>query len=121
MPHVDIKFQPGAVEALALAGLLQPVADAVGEFFDEDPDYVSVELVPQNEYALNRKTIDIELNASPDSAGVRERNLVAVSDALLALTVDFMERNGVTGDASAFCRIFGVGTYSYGAPAATGE
>jgi hypothetical protein len=118
MPHVDIKFRRGVADPTALASLLQPVADTVGRFFDEDPDYVSVELVPQNEHSLNRKTIDIELHASPDSSGTRERNLSAVADALLALALDFMERNGVAGDASAFCRIFGRGTYSYGAPAA---
>ena len=76
---------------------------------------MSVELVPQNEYTLNRKTIDIELDASPDSSGQRASNLNAVADALLALAVEHLDARGIAGDASAFCRIFQHGTYSYGA------
>jgi hypothetical protein len=115
MPHIDIKYRAGVVQASDLVPLMQQVAEIVGAAFDEDPAYVSVEIVPQNEFSLNRKDIDLELDASPDEAGMRKRNLTAVAGSLRDLLVKHAQDAGLHIEVSAFCRIFAAGTYEYGA------
>ena len=114
MPHVDVKYQASSINAALLSEIMQPVADVLAQLYSIDPDYVTVELVPQGEYTLNRNTIDLELSARPDTPGLRQPALGAVADQLLALALEFMASHGISGDAGAFCRVFQAGAYSYG-------
>ena len=114
MPHIDVKYRPSTVNANTLVPLMPQVAAIVGAAFDEDPDYVSVEIVPQNDFSLNRKDIDLELDASPDEAGLRKGNLTRVAEELRDLLVKHAQDSGLHVEVSAFCRIFASGTYEYG-------
>jgi phenylpyruvate tautomerase PptA (4-oxalocrotonate tautomerase family) len=111
MPHVDIKFRPDALDFEQLQPLLTLVAATVGSAFDEDPEYVSVELIRQSGYSVNRKDIDLELDGTPTDQRIEA--LPRLAEALCEILDKHMKSLGMAGEVSAYCRLFGAADYSY--------
>lgn len=112
MPHVDIKYKDSVISGDQLAPTMQRVTEIVGSYFEVEPAYVSLELVPQGPHALNRKDIDLEINAAP--GGHRIENADALAAALRDHLVAVLEEAGIAGEVSAYVRVFSCAPYEYG-------
>jgi hypothetical protein len=112
VPHIDIRFKPSVRPELLLDAAPQ-MAAIVGAHFAENPEYVSVEVVPQTRWTRNRKDVDVEVNASPDLMGVRAKAAKALTVALADFIANYLRGNGTDCEVSAWVRLFSEGVYEY--------
>jgi hypothetical protein len=116
MPHVDLKFKPGRVSGQILHAASQEITEIVGRHFEEYPAYVSVEVLPQTEWTLHRKDVDLEINASPDAEGQRARAAVGLAQELGDWLQHYLQSKRVDCEISVWVRVFEQGVYEYRGP-----
>jgi hypothetical protein len=114
MPHLDVKYRPDVVAEKDLESAADQLIEIVAKHFDERPEYVSLELVPQHSVSRNRKDVDLELNSSPDDRGQRSRVAGELSRALAETLTEHLTMHGYPGvEISAWIRVFDTGEYQY--------
>ena len=114
MPHVTIRYEEKCVRPELLGSIMEQVCSIVGRHFSEQPEYVSVEVVPQTATKLHRKDIDLEIDASPDEEGIRKKAAPDLAAELVQLLLSLNKRGAKIGEVSAWVRIFDAGHYAYG-------
>lgn len=115
MPHIDIKYNPAVLDADQLEDVGDALIDAVAKWFGEQPEYVSLEILPQGPVTRNRKSIDVEVNSSPDADGRRTANARDCADDLAKTLSRYVEDRGLAPlEISAWVRVFAAGEYAYG-------
>ena len=112
MPHVDIKFAPTVVSGDQLVDLLDASAEAVGEAFGENPDFVSAEIVAQSPWTRNRKVLDFEVHSSPDANGSRAAVAGPLAKSLADLGAARLKELGVEGPVSGWVLVAETGEYA---------
>ncbi|MGJ6965207.1 hypothetical protein ACSDR0_25180 [Streptosporangium sp. G11] len=114
MPHIDIKYRSDVLGEDQLVGAVDLLIEVVAKHFQERPEFVSLEISPQHNVVKNRKTVDIEVDSSPDPGGVRAGATKALSEELSAVLGRHLEELGFHGtEISAWVRVFSAGTYTY--------
>lgn len=116
MPHVDIKYKADIVSGELLNTLSGEITEIVGRYFCENPNYVSLEVLPQTEWTLNRKDVDIEVNSNPDKDGLRSKEAKNLADELGDFLMEFLSKKNIKCEISAWVRIFTVGEYVFKPP-----
>ncbi|MEV5410544.1 hypothetical protein AB0K60_17090 [Thermopolyspora sp. NPDC052614] len=97
-----------------LAGAVDSLIEIIAKHYSENPDYVSLEIVPQNAVTRNRKDVDLELDSAPDSEGHRARVAPRIAADLAAAVIEHLERRGHHDfEVSAWIRIFADAPYHY--------
>lgn len=113
MPHLDVRFKESIVDGQTLAKAMQELTVIVGKHFNEVPEYVSVEILPQTKWTLNRKDVDLELSSSPDDEGERVRSAEALAQELGNWMQEYLCQMKINCEISAWVRVFTAGYYSY--------
>jgi hypothetical protein len=114
MPHIDIKYKADLLTEKDLVGSVDQLIDVVTKHFQEDPNFVSLEIQPQHAIVRNRKAVDIEIDSSPDSDGLRVRAASGLArDLVGTLSAHLTDRGFVGLELSVWVRIFATGTYQY--------
>lgn len=100
MPHLTIRIDDTEIE-LAEASKTQPNAvKLVASHFDVPETFVACGLCAQEDFGVNRKTIEVTLAAAIDPGGVRKKAGDALADALLDYFVEWLNTIGRKGSAS---------------------
>lgn len=113
MPHLDIKFQPKIVSGELISNATEELTKIIGKHFQENPAYVSVEVLPQTSWIRNRKPIDMELNCDPDSESLRSSVAEELAIELAQFMKTYLKDNCIECEISAWVRIFQIGKYIY--------
>jgi phenylpyruvate tautomerase PptA (4-oxalocrotonate tautomerase family) len=114
LPHLDVKYRADKFKEGDLAGVADTLLGVVARHFAENPDFVSLEILPQHAVTRNRKDVDLELDSAPDPEGVRERVAAQVAADLTEALVDHLRGLGHRDfDVSAYVRIFAAAPYHY--------
>ncbi|WP_433795085.1 hypothetical protein [Actinoplanes sp. CA-252034] len=114
MPHLDVKYKPDVVRIEDLAELADTLTKIVGTHFNENPDFVSLEMIPQGSVVRNRKDVDLELDSAPDPEGLRARVAGALSQALSETVGEHLKSRGYENlEISGWVRIFDTAVYHY--------
>ena len=114
MPHLDVKYRSDVLQESDLESIADTLLGIVGKHFQENPDYVSLEIVPQHAVVRNRKHVDLELDSSPDPEGLRAEAAKALSDELAETVAAHLTDRGYNNlEVSAWVRIFDAGVYRY--------
>jgi hypothetical protein len=114
MPHVDIKYRTDLLTEDDLAGAVDQLIAVVAKHFQENPDFVSLEIKPQHAIVRNRKAVDIEIDSSPDPEGERARSAPVLARDLTEVLSSHLKGRGLHDlELSAWVRIFASGVYEY--------
>jgi hypothetical protein len=122
VPHIDIKYQPSLLHEENIVGAIDSVIETVARHFEENPAFVSLEVSRQTHLVRNRKAVDIEVDSSPDSEGIRARAVPALADDLAKVMGAHLESQNLGSiEVSAWVRVFAAGEYRYHRTAGHGD
>ncbi|MBI5848511.1 MAG: hypothetical protein HZB31_11300 [Nitrospirae bacterium] len=113
MPVVDIKFKERVVAGHQLCGIAEDVARVVACHLDSLPEHVSVEIIPQTPWILNRKDIDIEVRLHLSSRSNQRPAIAELARALVNLAERYLAEQDITCSLSATIQVFQEGVYEH--------
>jgi len=113
MPHLRILYKEEKVNGDILNNLVDELIGVVAKHFNENPKYVSADIISQSKFVRNRKDVDLELDASPDSAGQRSEAACDLSLELGKTLQVLLKKRGVNCEVSSWVRIFSKAEYAY--------